>query len=361
MELIQYSPATATVAERPLVIVPPWINKYYVLDLQPANSMVKYLVDQGFTTFMISWRNPDPSMADVAMDDYLREGPQTAFWVAAEICGTDDVNAVGYCIGGTLLAIELAYATAKGKPAVNAATFFASLVDFEEPGEIINFLGPEGLAFVEEQMREHGVLEGRAMADSFNLLRANDLIWNVAVSRYLLGKDAPAFDLLYWNSDATRMPRAMHSYYLETMYRDNALVEPCAVTVLDQPIDLGSIGNDLYVVSTAEDHIAPWASVYRLTQLVRGKSRFVMGASGHIAGIINAPAKKKGSYWTSDANPRSPQAWRDGAQQHEGSWWPDWVAWLRERSGQDVGARDPGTAANYPPLAEAPGTYVLEK
>jgi polyhydroxyalkanoate synthase subunit PhaC len=360
MELIQYAPSTQTVARRPLVIVPPWINKFYVLDLQPTNSVVKYLVDNGFTTFMISWRNPDPSMADLTMEDYLREGPQTAIRVAREICGTRDVNALGYCIGGTLLAIELAYAAAKGERSIKAATFLASLVDFEEPGEIVNFLGPEGLAFVEERMREHGVLEGREMADSFNLLRANDLIWNVAVSRYLLGKDAPAFDLLYWNNDATRMPRAMHSYYLETMYRDNALVRPGGVTMFGTPIDLGSIENDLYIVSTAEDHIAPWTSVYRLTQLVRGMSRVILGSSGHIAGIINAPAKQKGAYWASGVNPPSPQAWQAGAEHHDGSWWPDWVAWLRERSGKAVDARVPGSVA-YPALADAPGTYVLEK
>lgn len=347
IELIQYAPSTPAVATRPLVIVPPWINKYYVLDLQPANSIVKYLVDSGFTTFVISWRNPDESMAGFTMEDYLREGPQTAFRVAAEICGTPDVNAVGYCIGGTLLAMELAYAAAKGESPVVAATFFAALVDFEEPGEIVNFLNPEGIALVQEQMRERGILEGRSMADAFNLLRANDLIWNVAVNRYLLGKDAPAFDLLYWNNDSTRMPCAMHSYYLEKMYRDNALVEPGVLSVFGTPIDLGAIRNDLYVVATAEDHIAPWQSVRRLTEVTSGQSRFVVGSSGHIAGIINSPAKKKGSYTV------------DG-KEHAGSWWPDWVEWLRARSGPEVAPRTPGSGA-YPALANAPGTYVLEK
>ncbi len=347
MELIQYGPSTPTVAKRPIVIVPPWINKYYVLDLQPANSIVKYLVDNGFTMFMISWRNPDVSMAQLTMEDYLREGPQTAFRIASEIAGSPDVNAVGYCIGGTLLAIELAYAAAKGEMPVNAATFFAALVDFEEPGEIVNFLNPEGLAFVEEQMREKGVLEGRSMADTFNLMRANDLIWNVAVNRYLLGKDAPAFDLLYWNNDSTRMPCAMHSYYLEKMYRQNALVKPGAISMFGVGIDLGKIQNDLYVVATAEDHIAPWKSVRRITELTGGKSRFVLGSSGHIAGIINSPAKKKGSYTV------------DG-QEREGSWWPDWIEWLRARSGDQVPARTPGDE-KYPALAKAPGTYVLEK
>jgi polyhydroxyalkanoate synthase len=347
MELIQYAPATPTVATRPIVIIPPWINKYYILDLQPSNSVLKYLVDNGFTTFVISWRNPDPSMAAVSMEDYLRDGPQTAFRVASEITGSPDVNAVGYCIGGTLLAIELAYAAAKGEKPVNAATFFAALVDFAEPGEIVNFLNPEGIAFVEEQMRKTGVLEGRSMADTFNLLRANDLIWNVAVNRYLLGKDAPAFDLLYWNSDSTRMPSAMHSYYLQKMYRENALVQPGALSMFGAPIDLGKIENDLYVVATAEDHIAPPKSVERLTEVTGGQSRFVVGSSGHIAGIINSPAKKKGSYTVE-------------GRQLEGSWWPDWIAWLKERSGDEVAAREPGGAA-YPVLGPAPGTYVLEK
>ena len=347
MELIQYAPSTPSVAKRPVVIVPPWINKYYVLDLQPANSIVKYLVDNGFTTFMISWRNPNAAMAQYTMEDYLREGPQTAFRVASEITGSPDVNAVGYCIGGTLLAIELAYASAQKESPVNAATFFAALVDFEEPGEITNFLNPEGRAFVEERMRETGVLEGRSMADTFNLLRANDLIWNVAVNRYLLGKDAPAFDLLYWNNDSTRMPCAMHTYYLDKMYGENALVKPGELSMFGVPIDLGKIRNDLYVVSTAEDHIAPWQSVRRLTEVAHGSSRFVVGSSGHIAGIINSPAKKKGSYTV------------DG-EQREGSWWPDWIEWLRTRSGDQVPARAAGDA-KYPALAKAPGTYVLEK
>jgi len=347
IELIEYAPSTPSVARRPLVIVPPWINKYYVLDLQPPNSLVKYLVDNGFTVFMISWRNPDESLAGLTMEDYLREGPQTAFRIASEITGSRDVNALGYCVGGTLLAIALAYDAATGEGSVGAATFFATLVDFEDPGEIVNFLNPEGLAFVQARMRERGVLDGRAMADTFNLLRADDLIWNVAVNRYLLGKDAPAFDLLYWNDDATRIPCALHSYYLERMYRDNALVKPGAISMLGVPIDLGKIRNDLYVVATAEDHIAPWKSVRRLAELTGGTSRFVLGSSGHIAGIVNAPAKKRGWY-------------RVDGEERAGSWWPDWIEWLRARSGEQVRARPPGTSA-HPILGDAPGTYVLEK
>jgi polyhydroxyalkanoate synthase len=361
IELIQYAPTTPSVAQRPIVIVPPWINKYYVLDLQPANSVVKYLTDSGFTTFIISWRNPDASMAEYGMDEYRRLGPEAAFRVAAEIAGTPDVNALGYCLGGTLLSIELAYLAAKGDALVNAATYFAALVDFEEPGEVTNFLSPEGLAFVEEKMREQGVLDGRVMGDAFNLLRANDLIWNVAVSRYLLGKDAPAFDLLYWNDDATRMPCAMHSYYLENMYAKNRLVQPNALEMEGTPIDVGRIANDAYVVATAEDHIAPWKSVYHYTHLTKGDVRFRLGHSGHIAGIINAPGKKKGNYWANDgANPADPEAWLAGAQRIEGSWWPDWVAWLGQRSGPQVAPRTPGDGA-HPALADAPGSYVLEK
>lgn len=361
IELIQYAPSTPTVAERPIVIVPPWINKYYVLDLQPANSVIKYLVDSGQTTFTISWRNPDASMAEYGMEDYLREGPDTAFRVAREIAGTPDVNALGYCLGGTLLAMELATLAAKGERLVNAATFFAALVDFEEPGEVTNFLSPEGMAYVEERMKEQGVLDGRTMGDAFNLLRANDLIWGVAVNRYLLGKEAPAFDLLYWNDDATRMPCAMHSYYLEKMYRDNALVKPGALEMFGVPVDVGRIASDAYVVATAEDHIAPWKSVYKYTQLTKGDVRFRLGHSGHIAGIINAPGKKKGHYWAAEPpNPSDPEAWLAQARQIEGSWWPDWIAWLGERSGPQVAARAPGDAA-HPALADAPGSYVLEK
>ena len=357
-ELIQYTATTPTVHMTPALIVPPWINKYYVLDLQPQNSFIKALVDQGYTTFVISWRNPNAQMRDLTMRDYLLRGALECARVAAGVSGTAQCNAIGYCIGGTLLAMLLAYLAKRKDPIIGAATFLASLIDFSEAGEIDAFLGEDALAYIEKKMEERGYLEGREMSDTFSMLRSNDLIWSVAVNRYLLGKDAPAFDLLYWNSDSTRMPAAMHSYYLRNMYIENNLVRPNTLEIEGTKLDLGEIRNDIYCVATVEDHIAPWKSVYRLTQLAGGASAFRLGASGHIAGIINAPAKKKGSWWSAPASAPDPEGWLSSASKHEGSWWPDWFVWLSERSGGRVPARDLGSP-QYPPQEPAPGSYVL--
>ncbi|GAC1652869.1 MAG: class I poly(R)-hydroxyalkanoic acid synthase [Vulcanimicrobiaceae bacterium] len=359
VELIQYSPTTNEVHEKPVLIVPPWINKFYILDLQPENSFIKGLVDQGFTTFVVSWRNPTAAMRDTTMEDYLKAGPLECSRVAAEICAAENVNVVAYCIGGTLMAMALAYLAAKDDCRIGAATFLASLIDFDEVGEIDAFLGEDALAYIEKKMSERGYLDASEMGDSFNMLRANDLIWSVAVNRYLLGKDAPAFDLLYWNSDSTRMPAAMHSYYLRNMYINNNLVKPGALEVDGVKIDLGNIRNDAYFVATAEDHIAPWKSVYKGMQMFGGDKRFRMGYSGHIAGIVNPPAKLKGFWWEGDTK-ETPQAWYDAAAKHEGSWWNDWYAWLAQRSGEKIAKREPGSPA-YPAQEAAPGTYVLEK
>jgi len=361
IELIQYTPSTPVVHARPLVIIPPWINKFYILDLQPANSLIRYAVDGGTTTFVVSWRNPDASLAGLDMQDYLRLGPLTAARAARSIAGSDDVNVIGYCIGGTLTGMLLAYLARTGEQLINAITFFAAMLDFSDAGEIRAFLGDEALEHIEAEMQEKGVLPGRQMADTFNMLRANDLIWNVAVNRYLMGKDAPAFDLLFWNADATRMPRAMHSYYLRNMYRENNLVRPNMLKVDGVPIDLSLVRNDAYVVASLEDHIAPWRSVYRTTQLLRGEVEFRLGNSGHIAGIINPPGKPKGSWWSAPSNPPSPDEWLASAQKHEGSWWPDWRSWLAARSGDEIPAPAALGSADYPPLDPAPGTYVLEK
>ena len=362
MELIRYAATTDTVYERPLVIVPPWINKYYILDLQSKNSFVGHAARAGFTTFVISWRNPDASMAEVTMRDYVVRGALEAAKVAGEIAGTREVTMNGYCIGGTLLAMLLAYLAAKppakADPRIDGATFMASLVDFREPGEIVNFLGDDALEYIEGKMRERGYLEGREMADTFNMLRSNDLIWTPAVNRYLLGKDAPAFDLLYWNNDATRMPAAMHSYYLRHMYMQNDLVVPDKLEVDGIRIDLGKIDVPLYIIATREDHIAPWRSVYALTQLTKGPATFRLANAGHIAGIINPPGNKKAQYWASDLTPADPEAWLAQATLREGSWWPDWYAWLGARSGDKVA---PPENAKYPALVAAPGTYVLVK
>jgi polyhydroxyalkanoate synthase len=357
-ELIQYGATTPTVYETPVLIVPPWINKYYVLDLQPENSLIKGLVDQGFTTFVISWRNPDAEMRDVTMRDYLVRGPLECSRVAAAICKVETLNAVGYCIGGTLMAMLLAYLAKREERLIGCATFLASLIDFSDAGEIEAFLGEDALAYIEKKMGERGYLDAREMSDSFNMLRSNDLIWSVAVNRYLLGKDAPAFDLLYWNSDSTRMPAAMHAYYLRNMYLENNLVRPNVLEVDGTKLDLRDVRNDIYCVATIEDHIAPWRSVYNLTQLVAGNTAFRLGASGHIAGIINPPGKKKGSWWSAAANPPAHEAWLATATKREGSWWPDWFTWLAERSGTQVTAREPGSQ-DYPPGEPAPGTFVL--
>jgi polyhydroxyalkanoate synthase subunit PhaC len=364
IELIQYAPTRPEIYARPLVIVPPWINKFYILDLQAANSFVKYATDEGRNTFVISWRNPDASLAHLTWADYMKLGPLAAIRVACEIAGSEDADAIGYCIGGTLLATALAYLARTDANVVNTATFFAALVDFRDPGEIMAFLSTEALAHIDEQMAEDGVLSGRAMADTFSMLRANDLIWGVAVNRYLLGRDAPAFDLLYWNSDATRVPRAAHSYYLKRMYVENALVKPDALEMDGVPIDLRRVVLDAYCVATAEDHIAPWRSVYAMTRHFGGETTFRLGASGHIAGIISPPQKKKAVWWgptPGTANPADPDAWLAAAPKHEGSWWPDWTAWLAERSPERTGAPAAAGNAEYPPLAEAPGTYVLER
>jgi len=364
MELIQYAPTQREVFARPLVIVPPWINKFYILDLQPANSFVRYAVDAGRNTFVVSWRNPDVSLADLTWSDYVRLGPLAAFRAATEIAGAQQVDAVGYCIGGTLLATTLAYLARTESSIVNTATFFAALIDFADPGEIMAFLSAEALAHIESRMDEAGVLSGREMADTFSMLRANDLIWGVAVNRYLLGREAPAFDLLYWNSDATRIPRAAHSYYLRNMYVRNALVEPDALEVDGVPIDVGRVRVDTYCVATAEDHIAPWRSVYAMTRHVGGQTTFRLGASGHIAGIISPPAKKKAVWWgppPGAANPPNADDWLAAAPKHEGSWWPDWSAWLAARSPERVPAPAGTGGEGHPPLADAPGTYVLER
>ncbi|MBV9149340.1 MAG: class I poly(R)-hydroxyalkanoic acid synthase [Candidatus Eremiobacteraeota bacterium] len=357
-ELLQYEATTPTVHEKPVLIVPPWINKYYVLDLQPDNSLIKALVDQGFTTFVISWRNPDAELRDMTMRDYLVHGPLECIQVATEITKTDSCSAVGYCIGGTLLAMLLAYLAKRREPIVGAATFLASLIDFLEAGEIEAFLGEDALAYIEKKMGERGYLDAREMSDSFNMLRSNDLIWSVAVNRYLLGKDAPAFDLLYWNSDSTRMPAAMHAYYLRNMYVENNLVKHDVLEIDGTPLDLHDIKNDVYCVATIEDHIAPWKSVYKLTQLTSGQTAFRLGASGHIAGIINAPKRLKGAYWSGTKCPPDPDAWLAAASKHEGSWWPDWFTWLSERSGPRVPVSQIGSI-EHPPQEAAPGTYVL--
>jgi polyhydroxyalkanoate synthase subunit PhaC len=359
IELIQYAPATEQVYAIPLFFIPPWINKYYILDMQPQNSMIKFLVDKGFTVFVISWKNPDPSMEDTTFEDYLKLGPLESLEVIKEITGSQKVNVVGYCIGGTLLSMALPYLKAKGDETVNAASFFVSLQDFSEVGETSVFIDEPQINYMEAQMMERGYLDARSMAAMFNMLRANDLIWSNVVNNYLLGKEPPAFDLLYWNNDGTRMARAAHSFYLRNTYLENNLIKPNKIVIADVPIDLKQITQDVYAVGAIQDHIVPWQSAWRITQLAGGHSEFVLAASGHIAGIINPPSKGRG-YWTNDKPVSNAQEWLETAVHHDGSWWNNWLEWLKPCSGEMVALPSIGSKT-HPPITPAPGIYVLEK
>ena len=356
MQLVQYAPATDAVRKRPLLIVPPWINKFYVLDLRPKNSFIKWAVDRGHTVFVISWVNPDGRLAEKTLDDYMLEGPVAALDAVEQATGEPRANAIGYCLGGTLLAATLAYLKAKGRQAVESATFFTTMVDFEEPGELGVFIDDEQLSLMERAMEEKGYFDGASMAEAFNLLRANDLIWSFVVNNYLMGREPLPFDLLYWNSDSTRMPRAMHSTYLREMYRHNRLREPGGITLAGTPIDLATVDVPVYVLSTREDHIAPWRSTYAATRLYAGPIRFVLAMSGHIAGVVNPPAANKYGYYTG-ALAASPDAWLEAATAHEGSWWPDWDAWVSGHDGGEAPPREPGDGA-LPTIEDAPGRYV---
>ena len=361
IELIQYEPTTQTVHKTPLLIMPPWINKFYIMDMQPKNSLIRFLVAQGFTVFVVSWKNPDASMEDMSFEDYMDLGPLEASEVVRDITGSPKLNVMGYCIGGTLLATVLAWLTAKGDERFNAATFMVSLQDFSRVGDTAVFLGEPTIDLIEQQMMERGYLDSREMSNMFNLLRSNDLIWSNVVNNYLLGGKPPAFDLLYWNSDGTRMARAAHSWYLRNTYVENNLIEPGKVVLKGELIDLGRITLDVYAVGAEKDHIVPWDAAWRITQLAGGAVRYVLASSGHIAGIINPPGGK-GVYWTNEAAPPSAtaQGWRQGATQHEGSWWTDWSAWLAKRSGAK--GKPPSLGGpRHKPLQDAPGSYVLEK
>jgi polyhydroxyalkanoate synthase len=362
MELIQYTPTTKKVHKTPLLILPPWINKYYILDMQPKNSLVRYLVEQGFTVFLISWKNPDASMDEIGIEDYMDLGPLEASDVVREITGSPTFNAMGYCIGGTLLTMTLAVLAAKDDKRFNSASFMVSLQDFSRVGDTAVFMDDPGVDLIEQQMMERGYLDSREMSNMFNLLRSNDLIWANVINNYLMGSKPPAFDLLYWNSDGTRMARAAHSWYLRNTYVENNLIEPGRVRLKDEAVDLGRIRQDTYAVGAEKDHIVPWDAAWRITQLFGGEVRFVRASSGHIAGIINPPGGK-GAYWTRGAEDEaasSPEQWLRSASRHEGSWWPDWTAWLSARSGRK-GAPLLMGSAKYPPLLDAPGTYVMEK
>jgi polyhydroxyalkanoate synthase len=357
MQLIQYSPSTETVLRTPLLIVPPWINKFYILDLKPERSFIKWCVDQGITVFVISWVNPDKRLGEKTFEDYMKEGPLAAMDAIEKATGETKVHTVGYCVGGTLLATTLAWLADKQRSRVTSATFFAAQVDFTHAGDLLVFVDEDQISALERDMKQSGVLEGSKMAMAFNMLRPNDLIWSYVVSNYLKGKTPPAFDLLHWNSDATRMPAANHSYYLRNCYLENRL--STGSMVLDNTLlDLSKVKVPIYNLATREDHIAPAESVLYGSRFFGGPVRYVLSGSGHIAGVINPPSLGKYQYWTSDAIGNTTVAeWMKSAQEHKGSWWPDWHAWLRGIDAEVVPAREVSSAA-LPPIEDAPGSYV---
>jgi poly[(R)-3-hydroxyalkanoate] polymerase subunit PhaC len=362
IQLLQYAPATPTVAKRPLLIVPPWINKFYILDLRPTNSFIKWAVAQGETVFVVSWVNPDEKLAQKTFEDYMQEGILDAIAAVEKATGEKEINLIGYCLGGTLTAAALAYMASTGDQRVKSVTFFTTLVDFTEAGDLTVFIDEEQLKSLEARMAKKGYLEGSDMATTFNMLRANDLIWSFVVNNYLLGKDPFPFDLLYWNADSTRMPMAMHMFYLRKMYQENLLVKAGGITLKNVPIDLRKISIPVCILSTKEDHIAPWRATYAGTQLYKGPVKFILSGSGHIAGVVNPAGSEKYCFWTSDAakNPKKPEDWLKAAKQHPGSWWPEWKKWISPFEGEQVPARKPGDG-KLKPLEDAPGSYVKVK
>src|ERR1700760_4556118 len=357
MQLIQYTPTTENVLRTPLLIVPPWINKFYILDLKPEKSFIKWAVDQGLTVFVISWVNPDKTLGQKTFEDYMKEGPLTAIDVIEQVTGEMKVHTAGYCVGGTLLASTLAWLAEKRRQRVTSATFFAAQVDFSHAGDLMVFVDEDTISALERDMQACGVLEGTKMAMAFNMLRSNDLIWSYVVSNYLKGQPPSAFDLLHWNSDATRMPAANHSYYLRNCYLENRL--STGSMVLDNTLlDLSKVKVPVYNLATREDHIAPADSVLYGSQFFGGRLRYVLSGSGHIAGVVNPPAANKYQFWTNDKiNDVSLADWVKGAEEHKGSWWPDWRQWLASIDAEEVPARHVGTDA-MPPIEDAPGSYV---
>ncbi len=356
IQLLQYTPSTDTVYKRPLMIVPPWINKFYILDLRAQNSFIKWAVDQGHTVFVLSWVNPGEAHRDVSFDDYVQEGIFAALDEITRRCDSPDVNAVGYCLGGTLLATSLAVMAKRGDKRIAKATYLATLIDFSEPGEIGVYIDDQQLDLLEAQMLKEGVFSGRNMATAFNSLRENDLIWSYWVNNYLLGKEPMAFDLLYWNCDATNLPAKMHAFYLRNMYRHNRLAQPGALNVLGTPVDIRLIETPVYFLSTEQDHIALWTGTYKGAQLHGGEVRFVLGGSGHIAGVINPEGSTKYGYRVNSSLPDSAEDWLASSTAHQGSWWPDWQKWVSKDAGKKIAAR-----LISEPLEAAPGSYVKVK
>lgn len=361
-QLIEYKPLTAKVYERPFLLIPPCINKFYILDLQPENSLIRYAVSQGHRTFVVSWRNPDASLSHVTWDDYIEKAAIKAIEVAQELGQSKQINALGFCVGGTILCNALAVLAARGEKPVASATFLTTLLDFTDTGVLDVFIDENMVKFREMQLGKGGLLKGQDLASTFSFLRPNDLVWNYVVGNYLKGETPPPFDLLYWNSDSTNLPGPMYAWYLRNTYLENRLIAPGKATVCGEPIDLRKLTLPVYLYGSREDHIVPIGGAYASTQVLPGPKRFVMGASGHIAGVINPPAAKKRCYWTNDradaAPPATPDEWFKGAKEHPGSWWSDWSDWLKGHAGKQIAA--PKTYARKA-IEPAPGRYVKAK
>jgi polyhydroxyalkanoate synthase len=365
-QLIEYKPLTAKVYERPMLFVPPCINKYYILDLQPANSVIRYTVEQGHHLFVVSWRNPDDSMKSLTWDDYIAEGPIRAIEAVQQVTGAKSINTLGFCVGGTILATALAVLAARGSHPAHSVTLLTTLLDFADNGVLDVFIDEASVKLREMTIGNHapagpGLLKGSDLATTFSFLRPNDLVWNYVVGNYLKGEAPPPFDLLYWNGDSTNLPGPMYAWYLRHTYLQNELKNPGALTVCGEKVDLGAIKVPVYIYGSREDHIVPWAAAYRSVPLFKGKRRFVLGASGHIAGVINPPAAKKRSHWTNDALPNDAQAWFDGATEHAGSWWPDWSKWLAPMGGKQIAAPKTYGGRKFKAIEPAPGRYVKAK
>ena len=360
-QLLEYKPLTAKVHAKPFLLVPPCINKFYILDLQPDNSLIRYAVAQGHRTFVVSWRNPDESMQDKTWDDYIEHAAIKAIAVTQEITGAKNINALGFCVGGTILSTALAVLAARGEKPVASLTLLTSLLDFSDTGILDIFIDETAVKFREMQMGSGGLLKGQDLASTFSFLRPNDLVWNYVVGNYLKGETPPPFDLLYWNSDSTNLPGPFYAWYLRNTYFENSLVKRGKLTVCGEKIDLSKLDMPAYIYGSREDHIVPIGGAYASTQVLKGPRRFVMGASGHIAGVINPPAKKKRSHWIGDKLPVSHQAWLADATEHAGSWWPDWAAWLKRHAGPQIAAPKSYGSRKYKALEPAPGRYVKAK
>jgi polyhydroxyalkanoate synthase len=362
-QLIEYKPITDKVYEKPFLLVPPSINKFYILDLQPENSLVRYAVSQGHRTFLVSWRNPDASLADATWDDFIENAILKAISVTQQISGSKTINALGFCVGGTMLGTGLAVLAARGEKPVASATFLTSMLDFSDTGVLDLFIDEAFVKYREQQMGQGGMMKGKDLAMTFSFLRPNDLVWNYVVGNYLKGETPPPFDLLYWNSDSTNLPGPFYTWYLRNTYLENRLTKPGAATSCGEPIDLGKVDIPVYIYGSREDHIVPIGGAYASTQFLPGKKRFVMGASGHIAGVINPPAKGKRSHWIREDGklPKSIDQWVSGATEHPGSWWTDWSTWLASHSGKEIAAPKSYGKGKYKAIEAAPGRYVKVK